>query len=502
MKNKVFALALLMFIITAVGVWAQNLPTEPFDPLSADRTLPSSWSSPQSTTTEGRYRSNADDFIRPDSYLGVKFDKWFGLVSFLQDGANNAIATVGYATKVGGLYIGAFYNGNMWTGTPVNNYTEMELNPAPTGGTTGKVYNVYNSAPRVSGTSVNSVNNAAVLIGVADMGFRITYRTNYHSFDENDIVIGTAPGQLYKNYHAEYGYLAPQIAWAMAKDLTGNGIRPYATVELIFNRDYQKSETSGGNSGENVNHSLNSFNPIFSAGLGGYTLYNENGFKAACDLDYVLTMYMYDNEYSYLDGTVYKTLNIKGTNSPGTFPLIERSYMSNLITPSISGSWSQDRLALKFKLNLPVTFISEEQNTMALDGDKLVYNTNSNSTFTFAFRPDIRLALQYKLVPDKLTLNTGARIQATSINLKTTDRENYNMGTKTSSQKIHQNSFNGINENFASRFSIGATFNFTENAWVEAATGVSNAFGNSSTIDVFAPGGLFSFGSILVVLKF
>jgi hypothetical protein len=487
MKNKVFLLTVLLSVITAVGTWAQNLPAN-------------IWTSPQSSTTEGRYRSNADDFIRPDSFLGVKFEKWFGLVSFLQDDTNAAIATVGFAAKAGGVYIGAFYNGNLWTGTPVNNYTETELSTAPAGGTTGTVYNVYGTAPSAVGTSVN---NVALLIGVADMGFRLTYRTNYQLFDEDNIVIGTqTSSQLYKNYHAEYGYMAPQIAWAVAKDLTGNGIRPYVTVDLIFNRDYQKSETADGNSGENINRSLNYFSPVFSAGLGGYTLYNQNGFKFSGDLDYVLTMNLYDNEYSYLDGTTYKTLNIKGTWSPGTFALIERSYMSNLITPSVSGSWSKDNLALKFKLNLPVTLISEEQNGMTRDGDHLVYNNASDSTFTFVFRPDVRLALQYKIVPNRLTLSTGARIQTTSINTKTTTRKSYNMGNKISTQRVHQDSVNGINENFASRFSIGATLNFTDNAWVEATTGVSNAFGNSGTIDAFAPGGLFSFGSILVSLKF
>jgi hypothetical protein len=495
MKIKFFAFALVLSIVTIMGTWGQNFPVTPAAPGLTGTNI---WTSPQSSTTEGRYRSNADDFIRPDSYLGVKFEKWFGLVSFLSDDTNAAIATVGYATKVGSLYIGALYNGNLWTGTPVNNYTETELTPAPNGGTTGKVYNVYNQAPNAAGTSVN---NVAVLIGVADMGFRLTYRTNFQLFDQNDIVVGTTPGQLYKNYHAEYGYLAPQIAWAMAKDLTPNGVRPYVAVDLIFNRDYQKAETAGGNSGVNVNRSLNYFNPILSAGLGGYTLYNENGFKFSTDLDYALSMYLYDNEYSYLDGTTYKTLNIKGTNSPGTFPLNERFYMSNLITPSISGSWSKDRLGLKFKFNMVVSLISEDQKGMALDGNKLVYHNSSDTSFAFTFRPDLRLALQYKMVPDKLTLNAGARIQTTSLSLNTIERENYNMGSKTSTQKIHQDSVNGINENFANRFSLGATFNLTENFWVEATTGVTNTYGNGA-VDVFAPGGLFSFGSILVALRF
>jgi hypothetical protein len=490
MKNKVFIIASFLLIITVMGAWAQNLPA-------------GIWTSPQSTTTEGRYRSNADDFIRPDSYTGVKLNKWFGMTSFLWDDTYSGIATVGFAAKANNVYIGAFYNGNMWANAPANNYTEEEPGTVPNGGTAGNVYNVYNTIS-VGGTT-NPVNNTAVLFGVADMGFRLTYRTNYQSFKKRNVVTGN---QLYNNYHIERGYIAPQIAWAMAKDLTKNGIRPYITVDLVFDRDYQKTETTGpdsaGVSGEYIGRSLNHFDPSFAAGLGGYTFYNKDGFKGSFDFDYVLTLNIFDNEYSYIDNNVYKTGKIKGTWSPGSNPYLEQSLTSNSLTPSLSGSWSKDALALKFKLNLPLTLINKEQNSISLDHDKLVYNGASNSTATFTFRPDIRLAMQYKIVPNRLTLNTGARIQATALTLETTSQSYYNNGEKKSTRKIHNDSYINIGSGtqFISRFSIGPTLNFTENVWVEATTGVTNAYGNEGTIDVFAPGGLFSFGSILVVLKF
>jgi len=484
MKKKFFSLVLMLYFITTFGVWAQNLPAN-------------IWSSPQSATTEGRYRSNADDFIRPDAYTGVKFNKWFGMVSFLWDENYSPVATAGFAARAGGLYIGAFYNGNLWAGAPVNNYTEEEPVTVPNGGVAGKTYNVYNPINVVP----VPVNNAALLFGFANMGFRLTYRTNYQFFNESNIVTGN---QLYTNYQAERGYLAPQIAWAMAKDLTKNGIRPYMAVDLVFDRDYQKTETTGpdasGISGAKIDRASNHFDPSLSVGLGGYTFYNQDGFKASCDLDYVLTLNIYENEYSYADGGNYKIGKFKGSYSPGSNPYSERSFISNQITPSLSGSWSKDALALKFKLNLPLTFSAREGNLMALDtNNALVYNGASSSINTFVFRPDLRLAMQYKIIPNRLTLNSGARIQATAITLETVDEKNYNYGVKISSRKIHRDSFGGA---FVSRFSIGPTLNFTENVWVEATTGVTNAYGNEGTIDVFAPGGLFSFGSILISLKF
>ena len=488
MKNRVFTTAILLAIIAAAGAWAQNLPGN-------------IWSSPQSTTTEGRYRSNADNFIRPDQYSGVRFDKWFGLASFLFDDNYSPIATAGFATKVNDIYIGAFYTGNFWAGAPANNYTAQQFTTPPAGGAADKTYNVYNTISTVP----NPVNNAAVLIGVADMGFRLTWRTNYQSFNKSDIVTGN---QVYKNYQSEEGYITPQIAWAMAKDLTGNGIRPYAALDLAFAHNYRKVETNGPDSasvtGSNVIRSQNHFDPSLSAGLGGYTFYNKNGFRGSFDADYVLTLNIYDNEYSYNDGGTYKTKKIKGTNSPGLIPLVEQSYVSNLLTPSLSGSWSEDRLALRFKLNLPLTLTSEESSTMDLDSsNNLIKNGFNDASTIFIFRPDLRLALQYKIIPSKLTLNAGARIQTTAIYLKTIDRAYYNSGSKGATSTVHDNSFGGNQQSgsFASRFHLGLTYNMTDNAWVEATTGVTNAYGNDA-IEIFAAGGLFSFGSILVGLKF
>jgi hypothetical protein len=487
MKNRISTLALLLSMIAATGMWAQNLPAN-------------LWTSPQSTTTEGRYRSNTDDFIRPDSYAGVKFNRWFGMVSFLSDENNSGIATVGLAFKVKKVYIGTFYSGNLWANAPANNYIEGEPATAPNGGKDGHAYDVYDSIS-VSETS-NPVNNFALLIGLADMGFRITYRTNYQSFEKRNIV---TEDQLYKNYQEESGYMAPQIAWAMAKDLTKNGIRPYVTIDLVFNRDYQEMRTAGvdadGISGKKIGRSLNHLDPIFATGMGGYTFYNADGFKASCDLDYVLTLNIYDNEYSYVEDGVYKTGKIRGTYSPGSNAYVQEFFMSNLLTPSISGSWSEDRLALKFKFNLPLMFSNRRQDSMGLEENSgnLIYHGDSNAITTFTFRPDLRLAMQYKIIPNRLILNTGARIQTTAITRETVNQENYTNHERNYGRKIHQNSFGGT---FVSRFSIGPTFNFTENFWVEATTGVTNAYGNSETIDVFAPGGLFSFGSILVALKF
>ena len=292
----------------------------------------------------------------------------------------------------------------------------------------------------------------------------------------------------------------------MAKDLTKDGIRPYAALDLVFYREYRKTKKAGDPvSGEEIKLSKNRFDPSLSAGLGGYTLYNKDGFKLSTDVDYVLTLNLYDNEYSYEDGGSYKIGKIKGTNNDNGNPLMEEFSVSNSLTPSLSGSWSKDALALKFKLNLPLTLSSKERNSADLDAsNNLFYNGQNESTTSFIFRPDLRLAMQYKIIPNRLTLNVGARIQASTLKAETIEQKNYDAaGVFIDDKKMHNTKFgkeDGTSD-FASRFNIGATVNFTDNVWLEAATGVSGAFGDGA-IDIFAPGGLLSFGSILVGLKF
>jgi len=473
----VFALAL--FTAASAFTWAQGLPG-------------SIWNSPQSATSEGRYRSNADDFIRPDAYAGVRFNKWFGLASFGTAGT----ATLGLASKTESLYISAFYNGNFWAGAPANNYTQQSFTPGtqPAGAAANTTYNVYGA---ISVTPVN-VNNFAVLLGFADMGLRLTYRTNYQLFSQNNIVTGA---QLYKSYHAEEGYISPQIAWSLSKDLvSGKGVRPWATVDIDFNRNYLKTETEGGITGTRVQRSQNESRVTVNAGLGSFHFYNKDGFRGSLDVEYLIGFRGYDNEFSYAAGGQYNTVKFNGTYNG--VALVGNSYFTNTLTPSIAGSWSKDRLALRFKLNLPLTLTVTEENALNFVAGSIVKNGNSDKTTSFILTPDLRLALQYKIIPDRLNLNAGARIQATALTLSEVERENYTNGNRNSSVKNQNNSF-GSSTGLASRFSIGATFLFTENAWVEASTGVSNANG-STAIQVFgtAASGLFTFGSILACVKF
>ena len=546
MKTKIFGLmtAIALSMIAVGGLWAQAaLPNNPGtintrpDPVTGDPvplyTASPIFASPQSDASQGRMRSNADDFIRPDAYTNLKFEKWFGMTSYASTGK----ATAGIAKNFGSLYLGAFYNGNFWAGKPANNYTEQTLLgfrgfPVATYDVyTDRTY--YDNRPDVFGrpsvdVSTGPVNNAALLIGVANMGFRFTYRTNYQSFKKSDFVIATVatvagqdPGDpdeenttytFVRSAQAEQGYIAPQVAWSMAKDLTSFGIRPYVTFDLDFHRDSRRYETEGYVNGvpvglgEQIDNSRNYAEPKVAAGLGGVAFVNKDGFKGVVDIDYELIWRTFNNEYSYQTAGLWQTAEIKGLNYNGR--LTTNSYSRNVITPSVAGAWTSGNVGLRFKLNLPMTITGEEVANIGYRRigtidipSALVKQGASTETSTFAFQPDLRLALSWRVVP-KLALYLGGRLQTTAISLSTIEGRTYAQDVEApfSLTTRKNNNFGGT---FTHNLRLGTTLNISDNVWLEAQTGLWNSEGRAS---VFGTGtgsnGLFEFSSILVGLKF
>lgn len=62
-----------------------------------------------SSTTEGRFGLDVDDYMDVNSWSGVKFDKGFGFLSY-NSGVNNGIS-LGYATHLFGAYVGLWFAG-------------------------------------------------------------------------------------------------------------------------------------------------------------------------------------------------------------------------------------------------------------------------------------------------------------------------------------------------------------------------------------------------------
>jgi hypothetical protein len=457
--------------------------------------------SPTNSSTLGRYRSAADDFIRTDSYTAVKMDKWFGFASY----ANNN-AALGYAAKIGDLYVAVNYVGTLWGSLWNNAAAEREVDAWNTGN-----FKTWKTYTDLSFTG-NPNNNIGVLVGAANMGFRVFFTSTHQAFKESDIANtvtgGTPATTYYKSYETDKGRIAPQLEWAMTKSLIAQGIQPKVTVNLNIVRDYSKIEeytAANASSGGNVTNSQNYFNPTLAAGLGGFTLYNQNGFKGSVDLDYGLDLRLYDNEYSYQDaGGSYHIEKIEGTwNGVNA---VEKTYMQHTVTPSLSGSWSKDRIGLKAKLNLPLSFRSETSAAQGIRADgSLEKNGDDTLTSYVGFAPRLDMALQYKIIPNRLTLNAGGRIQTTAIGVTTVASETFTNGSAVphSAKKTTTPAFG---DGTSTGLFAGFTWNLTDNVSLDASTGFNRANGGkgSHDLNVFDTGddSFLHFSSILVALKF
>jgi hypothetical protein len=502
MKKKILGLTLtlLLLMVAANGLWAQNTPAGILE-------------SPQSASTQGRYRSNADDFIRSDYYTNVKFNTFYAYTSF----ASTNRASLGFGTKLGSAYLSLYYGGNFWSGTqPWNNVDAFQVG-WPGGGRSAPTYtfNFSSNADAdawVPYTNANTTrdNRVALLLGVANMGFRLSYASTHQSFKNNNFALAktvTTAGvpnlyttDYYKSFQTDYGVIAPQLEWAMAKDLTEkNGFRPRIAVTLNFNRNYWKHEDyelNGATFGEEIERSNNYVEPHLAIYPNGFHVYNKDGFRLTLDLEYEMRLRMYKNEYSYWEGSVLKTSTIKGLNNGNN--LSENSYIDNLLTPSLAGQWSGGNLALRFKLNLPLGFNSAGTTAMdtGLTGSVLVKDGTDSKVSALRFQPNLRLAAQWKALPEKLHLNIGARLDLGNINRTTTTSSTYvnnivvPLGDTTTVATTYGNTTNALG--------LGLTFLPTENLAFEANCGISA----NNSIRAFDAAGLFAFGSILASLKY
>ena len=263
-------------------------------------------------------------------------------------------------------------------------------------------------------------------------------------------------------------------------------------------RDYVRyqtyNSTYGSSNGEVIGESSNFLYPHFYFVLNGYHFYYKNSFRLTADLDYDLYLRFCNNEYTYTDGGKIKTGTISGFNSGSGF--FEKSYIQNLITPSLAGQWSNNKLALKFKLNMVLRITGEETTPMALsavDTGKLIRHGTDTKTGIFGFEPNLRLACQWKIVPDRFTMNLGARLNLGNITSTTVDKNEYVNGKKNDNNKAVTGGFGSTGYNLGLGFTLAAT----ENLAFEAGCGLSQ-----NKISVFDPAGLLSFANILVSLKF
>jgi hypothetical protein len=488
-KNRKFLIAIA--VISMLAAAGGSLYAEPY-----------LFSSPQKYATATQFRSDADKFIDVRRYAGLEFDKFFGAISFqnsnlAQVGSTNMMQ-FGAAANFGKVYTALYYGGNALA-LPPDTYREYK----------GK--KVYSAFPKlVLDSGVLPYNEASVLIGVADMGFRLSFVSTYNSKNLKDFYYGSDPDvsilPVYKSYQGEHGSLNPQIAWGMARELIPDkGLKPHVYIDLDFWRDYEKFNDG---TGEQIKASNNVFTFGFTAAAGGFSLVNNNGFDLGVDLWYTLNLKGFDNEYSPVAG---KIVSFKGVYSDAetvtdkTDDYYRTEYVKNLLTPYLYASWTGDRVSLSAELGLELGLISDKRTQFDLNGNSPVKEGFDSSAFAFTFKPVLDLGMQWTVVRDKFYVNVGSEIKILSINSESADIDNYTAGAKVgSTEKEYTNIFDGASTDLR----LGVNFNITQNLGVQAVCGIANnnnlsLFGSSLTNGAASQvNGLAVFSQIMATLKF
>jgi len=516
MKKKIIV-TLTMIAVLAGSVFAQGLPGDGF-------------ASPQNTATNGRIRSYADDFMRPDSFHNVNFDNWYGFASF----QSTLRAALGFATRLGKapedeegkagkkpVFLGLFYGGSAWANFNTITKTERDgITYFPANAT----YNPEeeNALPTLG--TPNPYNQAAILLGIPKMGFRLSFYSTYEAINQKDFTqnyvvmvdddddpdtpdVRDPRTDSYKSYNTGNGVNSLQLGWSMSNNLTKVGIRPWVTFDLDFYKNFRKNQiydgTTAGDS--TVNNSENYFQPIFQFGLGGITVANNKGWRTSVDLEYRMRLRFFNNEYSYtsVSGGYDQVANIKGRNRivNGNTTLDEYFWMDHRIRPSVSTQWNGEKFRFRSKFDLNLELQSINSAGRAINNDALIANGNDQNEFTFRLNPDLALAGQWQIA-EKFFLNMGGRVNIGAFNLTTAKGAAYNNGTKGSDYKTTTTSFGEVGNNL----NLGFTINATNNLTIEANAGV----GSDNVVNTFATTrsatgrleGLLMFGGILVGLKF
>jgi hypothetical protein len=498
------AAALALSLMCAGAAFAQDAP-KPLDFSS----------SPAKSATAGRFTSAADDYLDVNYYSGVAFDKFFAYGSFV----NSQAGQLGFAKRFGSIYLGAGYVGGMGQNWYVPPPVKKEDNIAPSTPDVWKTVNssfanenqIFTNLVSVNSSNPNS-ERVAVLIGAADMGFKLGFATDRKSFKAEDFIFAnTDKARAYSEYAAQDGWMIPSLGWGMARDLTANGIRPSVNVDLGFyshkityNRyvNWVQNDTTAG---DFVYTSAGYLEPVVKVALGGFSLFKGNSGSVAIDASYAFTTRIYNNEYTVSEDGEFKTKKIKGLNYDYGYertgkPLSENATMTNTITPALKlGYKVSDAVQFKGKISVPVEIYSETQTFMKYDTAKktLVKDSYDTKSSSLSAAPVIDAAMQYKIFNNKLVFNVGGSFKAAQIVSYTEDASEYTMGVEEPHSKTTQKGVS-FNNSVLESLRCGVTWNISDNIGFEAVTGVS-----ASGFELLGSGNsLTSFGSFLATLRF
>jgi len=413
--------------------------------------------SSQNAATAGVYSNDVDNFVNVNYYGDVELGNWFGYVG----AGGNGYLGLGYAKNFGGLYLGAYYTGNVLdkvsqsSKTLVTNWDENLQKM-----TAKEDQDWYGR------NTTEPDNSIDLLIGVAGMGFKLGFAESYTFYNapyntgrvewssKRDELNGyvSYSGNDSISYTQSEGFMAPSFQWGMKIDLGGKKVlaprlgAAYAFISSELVDEYYDNRTLyndniAGAEIINKNGYNNGYNILF--GTAGFDFYLDDSMYIG--VDYSLQMDMYDQSFDQAgsSGSVEGFIKWESRKSTATFldrtetesyvgiAAEERSLMSHTIVPAL---WKEVSSSSDVKfgilLQVPITFGNSTLNTYSKEYtvSEVTYSdasrTNDNEktttekhyagfkheTSVLEIAPSLGFGATYAVIPGKFTVNAGVKV--------------------------------------------------------------------------------------------
>jgi len=429
-----------------------------------------------SRATASIFGTDLDDYMDYHGWSGISLNKWFGFVAMDQANGmgmlqNPAYKTpinkvsLGYAQKIGSVYLGAWYSGNI---VQVSNWnTPFERSSvSATYDPLSQIMLTKTTTTEYEESYRNATNQIEFFVGVAGQGIRVGYfhsaATDKRSQEVPYIVVQNFDTGVtsYEGKTSEYansvGYYVPYLGWGSVFKAGEFAIKPYLTFALgIYSNKYANvfrpnyTTYQGNLQGDYVKNidgsSYGYIKPTLSVGA-DLDLPQKGILSMTAGIGYDMGVWAYDNKYddSGFSGETKGTAAWTGSNtvsvgalnttttSATELDIADITRSSHVITPTFKiGFAIEDNLKLGAKVWLPIgitvgttdrytderTIVKIVHSGSALPEANTTTTTRTHTpngmeeTTQFSIDPKIGVGASYALIPSRLTINAGITVR-------------------------------------------------------------------------------------------
>ena len=415
-------------------------------------------------STAGVFTNDIDYFNNVNQYTKLEMEKWFGYAGIRRDDLD-----LGYATKLGSLYLGAEYKGKLLSQNGFTDRISVTTEPVFDGPT--EIARITTTNKTYNAGQLFTENTGAVLVGFGNMGIKFSvgqwgtsdksivdgasYNTLTYYWETENTAAQTKTVKEYTDIVSTTGRVAPKLEWGMDLDLKGMLLSPRAAVRVIIDNKkdaYKYSETNTfAGSTDGIDQIERSYlmsaafigiNPTIGADL---ALVKTEEKQVILGLGYELNLPIYVTSYFDAEnaklsakGTVTgsRTVTVNETMTAKTTTIVwsangtEISKMTHRLRPSVKTTFVvTDRLNLGASAAIGLGFITNKDTAFSLSGNKTIVDSKSQNpvlsstttvettgqktitdTTTIEFKPVLATGLQYQIIKDKLRFNSGLNV--------------------------------------------------------------------------------------------